>query len=113
MATQQGATVKIGFNSQTYSGHVMESQSIEATGEEEIIKDESGNTTTVITFDPGTRINFTAVILDAGALTPPTVGAAVSINSITYRVESANIDFAIGANRLTATAIKESSMTYS
>lgn len=113
-ATQLGATVKIGFASQTYTGHLMQDFELESLdGNVEEILDEDGATETIILMNPAKQISFTAVVLDAGAIIPPTIGATITINSIPYRVTSASNAFAAGATRLSVTAIKESTMTYS
>lgn len=113
-ATQLGSDLKIGFGSNTYANCLMESFTTEAVdGNVEEIPDEDGASETVILMNPGTQISFTAVIKDAGSLTPPAIGSSITINSVVYRCLSSSVAQTVGASRVSISAIKETSMTYS
>ena len=113
-ATQLGTDVKIGFGSNAYTGTLLESYTTEAVdGNVEEILDELGATETVVLMNPATQISFTAVILDSGgSLTPPAIGASITVNSVVYRATSSSVSQVAGASRLSLTAIKENAMTY-
>ena len=118
-ATQTGETLKIGFPSGAYTGYVFDDGSAEATGENEIIKDENGATLTVITMDAGVAENYTFIIKDAGSLVPPALDSTITLTSpssggsVLFRCTSSQVQFARGAARLQLGLIKEVSMTYS
>ena len=111
--TQLGTELKIGFDSNLYTGYIMEEFTTEPTGEQAVIKDEDNASATILISDLGNRISFTAIIKDAGSLTPPALGSSVTINLVVYRTESASVKQARDASMLSFTGIKETSMTYS
>ena len=113
-ATQIGTDVKIGFGSNAYTGTILESFNTEAVdGNVEEILDELGATETVVLMNPATQISFTAVIKETGgSLTPPAIGASITVDSVLYRATSSSVAQVAGASRLSITAIKEDSMTY-
>jgi hypothetical protein len=110
---QVGTTLKIGFGTSVYTGYIMEEHTVEATGEQTVIKDEDAATVTILVSDLGQRRSFTAIIKNVGgSLTPPVQGADITINSVVYRVESSNVKQTRGASMLTVSCIKEASMSY-
>ena len=109
---QKGETLKIGFGGNTYSGYIMQDFSAESTGEQDVIKDEDNATVTILVSDLGEQIGFTAIIKDAGSITPPAIGSSITINSVVYRVLSSSFKQTSKASELTVSAIKEDSMTY-
>ena len=111
---QKGTALKIGFGSQTYTGHVMQSQTLETTGTQKVLKGEDNQTLTVLVEDLGSQLSFEALILDSGgSLTPPAQGSTVTINSVAYRTLSSSIRFSAEEAMLSWSGIKEASMTYS
>lgn len=111
--SQIGTTLKIGYGTNVLTGYIMEDFTTEPTGEQDVIKDEDNATVTVLVSDLGSRISFNAIIKETGgSLTPPAVGADVTINGIVYRCESASVKQSRKASMLSVTAIKEVSMSY-
>ena len=111
--SQKGTTLKIAYGANVLTGYIMEDFTTEASGEQDAIKDEDNATGTILISDLGTRNNFTAIIKETGgSLTPPALGATVTINSINYRCESSSVKQSRKASMLTIALIKETSMTY-
>ena len=110
--TQLGETLKIGFATNVYTGYIMEDFSTDPSGVQDVILDEDAATTTILVSDLGNKISFSALIKDAGSLTPPTLGESVTINSIKYRTESSSVKQSRKASILSFSGIKEASMTY-
>ena len=111
--TQLGATLKIGFGTNVYTGYIMEDFSTDPSGVQDVILDEDAATTTILVSDLGNQISFSAIIMDAGSLTPPAMGSSVTINAVLYRTETSSVKQSRKASILTFTGIKEASMTYS
>ncbi len=118
-AILKGTTIKISFGSFSYVGYVPEDVTLSyPNGNVEVIKDADGATQTKVLMDPATKVDLTVVILTAGSITPPIVGATVGLippsgTLTSFYVESADAKFSAGATRLTMSLIKEGSMTYS
>jgi len=110
--TQTGQSLIIGFNNMVYTGYIMQTLAIKATGEQTVIKDEDAATTTILISNLGTALDFTAIIKSTGSITPPTKGQSVTINNVVYRTEDASVKLTAGAAELTWSGIKEASMTY-
>jgi len=111
--TQVGTTLKICYGTNILTGYIMEDFDTEATGEQDVIKDEDNATTTILVSDLGTRKSFTAIIKETGgSLTPPAQGSSVTINSVKYRCESSSVKQSRKASMLTLAIIKEVAMTY-
>ena len=110
--TQKGTILIIGFDGNTYTGLFMEGATKEQTGTQKIIKDEDNATVTVLVEDLGIRRTLRGIVKSEG-WTEPRQGDMVTINSINYRVESISTEYSAEEARITLTAIKEDSMTYS
>lgn len=121
MATivQKGTAVKIGFGNVAYTGYVLQSATVEATGEQKILRGTDNETMTVLVEDLGKRLQVEVLILDATSLTAaPAKGSTVTIDdyasdAVPYRVEESSIALQAEEARLNLTLIKEVSMTYS
>jgi len=115
--TQTSATagdeVYIGFNSNTYAGHITQDVSYSTEAETEVIRDEVNDTVAVISSDPRTKKSMSMVILtvaNGGSLTPPAVNSLISINSEKWRVEDASIKLSATSATLDVTLMREDSM---
>lgn len=108
---QKGVSLKIGFTT-TWTNFIQQSMNRSATGEQDVIKDEDNATCTVLVSDLGERIKIDAIVKSTGSLTPPAKGSSFTYGAILYRVEDAEVTEVAGAAKITVTAIKEASMTY-
>lgn len=115
--TQKGTTVTVGMNSLGWgeqTGIIMQTADESAVGETSIIRGTDNATVTVLETDPGWRRTIEAVLVSA-ALTAARAlkkGDSITINSIIHRVEEVKIGHGLLEARVTITAIKEDSMTY-
>lgn len=110
---QLGTQLKVGFGNHTLTGYILNAAEVSSTGETKVIKDESNDTCTVLVSDRGTRLRIEAIITSSGQVTPPAIGSVLTIGSTAYRVEEASVRQQREESILTATVIKEDSMTYS
>ena len=110
--TQLGTTVLVGFMGHTYTAVIMDSVKLTPTGDQDEIRDEDNATATVIISNAGTQIDFTGIIKGTTVVAPPAKGSSIAVNSVTYRVLDSNVEYSRLAAKLTVTAIKEASMTY-
>lgn len=110
--TQKGTSLTIGFAGHTYAGVFMESASKEQVGTQKVVKDEDNATVTVLVEDLGIRISLRGIVKAAG-WTEPRQGDAITVNSVKYRVESISTEYSAEEARVSLTALKEDSMTYS
>lgn len=119
-ATQKGTSLKISFGSFAYTGYLPEDGLTwkVSKGNIEEITDENGDMYTKILMDPRSEFSMTLIVRDSGgSITPPAVGAALTITppsgaSTTCMVRDATMTFARGATRLTLDLVKETSMSY-
>jgi len=109
---QKGTAFKVGFAGKVYTGYSMEGVKIEPQAQVDVIKGEDSETITKIISDPAEKITFSALIKSTGSLTPPIIGAAISIDSVSYMVEASSVSYERGISKLDVTGIKETSMTY-
>jgi hypothetical protein len=109
---QRGTALKIGFGNNIYTGYVMQDFTKTPTGEQAVIKDENNATMTILVSDLGNQIDFTAIVLNTGSLTPPALGAAITVDTVNYRCISSNMKHTVGATVFTFSGIKEDSMSY-
>ena len=114
MATiaQTGTTLKIGFTGNTITSLIMEDVDTEATGEQDVVKDENNATGTILVSDLGKRVSFTAIVTDDYTDDlPPELGSIILIGATNYRVESASYKQQRKQSVLTVAAVREDSMT--
>lgn len=111
VTVQKGTSLKIGFAT-TWTNYIQQSMARSATGEQDVIKDEDNATTTVLVSDLGERIKVDAIVKSTGSLTPPAKGSTFAYGGVNYRVEDTEVTEVAGAAKVTVTAIKEASMTY-
>jgi len=110
--TQLGTTVLVGFMGHTYTAVIMDSAKLAVTGDQDEIRSEDNETCTVIVSNKGTQIDFSGVIKGSTVVTPPAKGSSVTVNSVIYRVLDSSVEYSRLAAKLTVSAIKEDSMTY-
>ncbi|MEN6360043.1 MAG: hypothetical protein ABFD59_08305 [Smithella sp.] len=111
---QKGTTVVVGFNGLTYGTCIMLTASQEATGEEKVIKGSNNATVTILESDPGEQYTVEGILLSADLTAARSLkkGDTVSINSVNCRCVSRSIGVGTEEAKVTITAIKEASMTY-
>lgn len=116
-AVLKGTTLKVSFASWAYTGFLAEDMTLSyPNGNVEVVRGENGETITKILMDPITKLDCTLVI-SSGSITPPIVGAILSLtpptgSATSFYVESAETKFAAGATRLSLSLVKEGSMSY-
>jgi uncharacterized Zn finger protein len=111
--TQLGTELLIGLNGKTYSGAIVESASVRATGDVEAVKNEDNETGTKIISDPGQELTV-EMILEAGTDTETIKkGDAVTVDGVAYMVDDVETKYSRGAAKVTLKLIKEDSMDYS
>lgn len=110
--TQKGTSLTIGFDGNTYTGIFMEAATKEQTGTQKVIKDEDNASVTVLIEDLGIRRTLRGVVKASGWV-EPRQGDAITINSVKHRVESISTEYSAEEARISLTAIKEDSITYS
>lgn len=110
--TQKGESLIVGIGAYTYTGHIVEDVTVKSSAEVEKIKSEDNETTTRLISDPMKEITL-SVIMKTGAGTDALViGAAITINSVAYCIDSVEVKRTRSAAKATITASKEASMTY-
>ena len=81
---QKGTTMKVGFGSLAYSGYLAE-DGVEYLGtqyqEEDLIRDENNAVQTILLSSPVVPFRATFLIEDAGSITPPAHGSAVTLTN--------------------------------
>lgn len=122
---QKGTAVKIGFGGITYTGYVLQSASLEGTGEQKALKDTDNATMTVLVEDLGLRYSLELLVLNTVNLvnlpaqgdtftltTDFDMGTSPAPAELKLRIESVSIALMAEDARLSLTVIKEVSMTY-
>lgn len=116
---QKGTAVKIGFGNVAYTGYVLQSATVEATGEQKVLRGTDNETMTVLVEDLGERLSVELLVLNATTMTAaPPKGSTITIDDLAgdaakYRVEDSSISLQAEEARLSLTLISEDSMTYS
>ena len=108
--SQTGETLKIGLTGSTYTAHIVEDADTGATGVQDVILDEDAATTTILISDLGTSKSITALIKDAGSLTPPAQGSLVTLGATKYRVVTSSVRQSRKVSVLSMDVIREDSM---
>ncbi len=118
-AVQKGTTLKVSFGSFVYTGYVAEDVTVSyPNGNVELVPDADGASMTKILMDPATKLEVTAVILDAtGSIDPPADGDTVGLDTpggtlTSFMSEGSSTKHAAGATKLSLSLIKEDSITY-
>lgn len=109
---QKGTTVLLGYGSYTYSVILTDDCTVTPTAVVSTINDENNTTTTVVIYDPGQQLEMSGVIKGTVVPTILLIGGTVSINSVVWRLTKYDIKLARTEAKLSLSAIKEASMTY-
>lgn len=111
---QKGTSVVVGMNSLTYGTCLMQTASEERTDEIKEIRGANNAVVTKLISNPGKRYTVEGVLLSADLTAARALkrGDAVSINSVSCMVEDVKIGVGLEEAKVTITAIKEDSMTY-
>jgi len=111
---QQGTTVVVGFNDLTYGTCLMVTCGEEPTGEIKDIKGANNATVTKLISNPGKRYTVEGILLSADLTAARALkkGSSVTINAVVCMVEDVKIAVGTEEAKVTITAIKEDSMTY-
>ncbi len=122
---QKGTSILIGYGGVSYSGYVLQSGSVEATGTQKEILNTDNATMTVLVENLGVQYTIEALILTAttGFTAPPAQGDSVTItqfnpqdgtpDNLICRCVNSSVALSPEEMRLSLTLIKEVSMTYS
>lgn len=110
--TQNPATiVKIGFASKTITGYCPTGVTITYGADiEHIIC--NGEFKTSLVKNKSHTLQFQGVVLDAGSLTAPVAGDAVTIDSIVYLCTTCTFELSDGASRINFQGIKHADAAY-
>lgn len=109
---QHGETLLIGIGSNTYSAHIVHNADTEAQAEEEIIRGEENETTTVLISDRADELTLQGVCKATSTIGAVKKGDVVTVNSIAYRVLTRSFMRSALAARFRLGLRKEVSMTY-
>jgi hypothetical protein len=111
---QLGTSVVVGFNGLTYGTCIMISGGEELTGDIKEIKGPQNATVTKLLTNPGKRYTVEGVLLSADLTAARLLkkGSSVTINSVVCMVEDVKIATGTEEAKVTITAVKEDSMTY-
>jgi ribosomal protein S8E len=111
---QKGTSVVVGFNGLTYGTCIMIQSSEEPVADMNEIRGSKNEVVAKIYSNPGRRYTVEGVLLSADLTAARALikGSTVSINSVSCCVEDVKISVGTLEAKVTITAIKEDSMTY-
>lgn len=109
---QKGIAAIVGFNGYTLTGYVMNSVGREPVGDIKELRGENNAVTTKLISNPGFKISVNCYVTSGSTYTTMKKGDAISINSVSYMVDSVKVDYSREEATVSIDAIKEDSMTY-
>ena len=111
---QKGTTVVVGFNGRTFGTCLMEVASEEQVGEIKEIRGANNAAATKLISNPARRVTVEGILLSGDLTTVEALkrGDVASIDGISCMVEEVKISFNREEAKVSITAIKEDSMTY-
>ncbi len=110
--SQKGTEVEVGIGGLTYTGLIVESAGVEATGEIEWIQDEDNEPTTALISGLGKRCTIEGIVLATG-FTQPDVGDVVTVDGASMLVEKSDLKRERKAAKFSLTVYKPDAITLS